>query len=170
MILATGFFVDAIMGFNVHTLRVFAKVRHIVAIDLVTIVLALGMCVTLIPRWGALGAAVAICTSTVVQKVMFQAIMRATTGVGTLRWPYARFYLGTAALVLALVLVEWVWGPPLVVGLGIAAAAYMLLLRGNRSLLDAHETFPEMSRVPLLGRLLAVPDKAKLASIGEGGP
>ena len=58
LVLATAFFIDAVMGFNVHTLRVFAKVRYIVTIDVIGIVTGVGLCLALIPAWGALGAAV----------------------------------------------------------------------------------------------------------------
>jgi O-antigen/teichoic acid export membrane protein len=167
MVLAAGFFVDAVMGFNVHTLRVFARLRQIVLIDVVTIVLAVGLCIALIPTSGALGAAVAIAAATILQNVLFQWAMLSSTGVGRVRAPYVRFFAHSALLVAALAIAQWWWSPPLWLGGSLAALGYGLLLWANRSLLDVHGTFPELLRIPLIGRALAAFSNPNMAAISE---
>jgi O-antigen/teichoic acid export membrane protein len=167
MILASGFFVDAVMGFNVHTLRVFARVRQIVMIDVVTIVLAIGLCFLLIPTHGAWGAAVAIAAATIMQNMLFQWAMLWTTGVGKAHWANVQFFTCCAALVGGLALVQWCWSPPLWLGVAIAVAGYCALLWANRSLIDVHGTFPELLRIPLVGRFFAAFSKPRLTKISE---
>jgi O-antigen/teichoic acid export membrane protein len=167
MILAAGFFVDAVLGFNVHTLRVFAKVRQIVAIDLATIVAAVGLCLALIPSYGALGAAAAISVATLVQNVLCQAVMRMATTVGAIRRAYVSFYLGVAAVIVATGVIQMAVDPPLAAGVVLAASMYLLLVLGSRPHLNVRETFPELLRVPLLGRLFDAPSAVKLHGTGE---
>lgn len=169
LVLAIGFFVDAVLGFNVHTLRVFAKVRQIVAIDLISIGTTIGLCLMLIPVWGAMGAAVAICITTIAQNILFQVAMRVSTGVGVLQWHYVRFYLVTATGVLAVALAQWVWSPPLWIGGTLAAVVYLALLAASRSLMEAGDTFPELARIPFVGRLI-VPGEPNRPSVARGGP
>ena len=170
MILAVGVFIDAVMGFNLHTLRVFAKLRQIVAIDVVSISTALGLCFLLVPTYGAFGAAVAICSATILQNVLLQIAMRLTTGVGSLNWHYVRFYAVSGLGIAALGAAQWAWEPPLLVGLSLAALIYVVLLFCNRALMEVEDTFPELARIPIVGRLLVVPPKAELTSAAEGRP
>lgn len=167
-ILATGFFVDAVLGCNVHTLRVFARVRQIVVIEVASILVGLVLNLALIPRWGALGAAVGVCSATILQNALFQAVMIRETGIGVLRWPYVRFYLQAAFATAALAIVRWQLHPPLWIGLALAAAACTTIVVVNRELLEVGQTFPKLLRVPLLRRWLLTPSAQPIVGRQEG--
>ena len=167
MILATGFFLETVMGFNVHTLRVFARVRQIVVIDFLTILLAVGLCLALIPAHGAWGAAVAICAATLLQNVLFQIAMHWSAGIRAPGWRNLQFFAGCAAVVTSLAIIQWTWSPPLWLGMGAAAVSYVVLVWANRSLLDVEGTFPELLRLPVIGRVLGGLAKPKFTAISE---
>ena len=46
-------------------------------------------------------------------------------------------------------------GPPLPVALAAAALAWVVVLLGSRRSLEAADLFPELARLPLIGRLVA---------------
>jgi O-antigen/teichoic acid export membrane protein len=168
MILATGFFFDAVLGFNVHTLRVFAKVWHIVAVDIAAIAVCLALSMALIPQHGAWGAAVAICTATIAQNVLLQVMLRMVTGVGVMRWQYARFYLCAAVVITIVGAVQWFWnGPFLLAGL-MAAVVYSLFVVSQRSLLQVDETFPELNKLPGVARLFGTSNQRNVDGSSEG--
>jgi O-antigen/teichoic acid export membrane protein len=170
MILAIGFFFDAILGFNVHTLRVFAKVWNIVAADVVAIVVCFGMSLLLIPKHAAWGAATAICTATLIRSLLLQLMLRTVTGVGVMQWRYARLYLSAVASIAVLAGIQYLWNVPFLLGAGIAATLYVALVLGHRSILRVDETFPELCKIPLVARVFGNPDQGKLPRLSKGGP
>lgn len=167
-ILSTGFFLDAVLGCNVHTLRVFARVRQIVVIEVASILVGLFLNLALIPRWGALGAAVGVCSATVLQNALFQAVMIRETGIGVLRWPYARFYLQAAFGTGALGIIRWQWHPPLWIGLAVTAAVCTTIVVVNRELLAVGQTFPKLQRIPLVRRWLLTSSAQPVVGSKEG--
>jgi len=168
-LLTSAFFIDAIFGFNLHTLRVYAKVWHIAIIELAAIVCCLGLCLALVPRHGAWGAAIAISLATVTQNVIAQWVMRRTTGVGRITWKYAKFYLSAGAMVIAIVGTQWVLDPPIVVTASLAAIAYCALVWTHRPILRVDDTFPELRKIPLVSRWFSVPSPSELGTLMEGG-
>ena len=167
MILASGFFFDALLGFNVHTLRVYARVWSIVAVDVISIIACLAMSVILIPVHGAWGAGVTICVTTVLQNILFQVVMYMATGVGLMRWEYARLYLSAAATIGVLGFVQWRWSPPFLAAACIAAGLYGALLLTHRSTLQVDKTFPELNKFPFLARLLGSSQSKKSTRLSE---
>ncbi len=168
LMLAIGFFFDAFMGLNAHALRVFAKVWHIVAVDVLAIFLCLGLCIALIPTQGAWGAAIAICSTTIIQNLLLQLVLCWTTGVGAIRWHYARFYVSASVAIAIVALVQWLWNPPFLLGAFVATGVYIGLAVTHRSLLQVEETFPELLKLPFVARLFATSEKRKLASANKG--
>jgi O-antigen/teichoic acid export membrane protein len=154
-ILAVGFYFNSAMGFNVYTLNVYARVGFVSAVNTVVAVLALVLYFTLIPSYGALGAAIATTTAMIVQNVLNQYGLVKRTEVGRFSGAHVRVYaavalVGTILLAVRMVTSSvWILLPLIVVsGLG--------LIRWSRDLLAIAETFPELTRVPgsrfILGR------------------
>jgi O-antigen/teichoic acid export membrane protein len=154
-VLALGEYANASLGFNAETLRVYGKVRYAVASNLLMMVIFVFLSALLIPRYAALGAAVAATASVLLHNLGNHAgLWISGTGI---RLPDARFlrvFLAAMILFLALVLIHCVARPPLYVGLALTAAASLALLRITRHSMNPHESFPELLRVPLLRRLL----------------
>ncbi len=153
-LLAIGFFADAAFGFAVQTLRVHAKLRYILLTDVTSILWALGLLFYLIPRYGATGAAISAASTMVFQNVSHMFWMRRTTGYGAINWRYAKVYIGIAGVVAILLAIQLTFHPPLAVDLVLIAIASLVLVYANRELLEADRIFPELLRLPIVGRML----------------
>jgi O-antigen/teichoic acid export membrane protein len=154
-ILSLAYFFNAALGFNALTLRVFGKVRWIVTNDLVSAAAALILCLVLIPRYAALGGAIATCTTLVLHNILNQIALAFGTGVRLFRWRCLGLYLGVVGGTAGLLVLQAVFALPLYFGLVIAAIGSLTMLWLNRSLLDMENMFPELLRMPLVRRLLA---------------
>jgi O-antigen/teichoic acid export membrane protein len=156
-LLALGYYVSSAWGLNGVTLQVFGKVRFLVVTNLVSSALTVVLFFLLIPRYGALGAAIAISATLIFQNAVRQAGLRAHAGVDVFEWRYLRIYLVVSLGALALWLVQVTVAPPLVVGLALAGLASALLLAISHSQLRIAETFPEIRRLPFARRLFPTP-------------
>jgi O-antigen/teichoic acid export membrane protein len=152
-VLAFGYFVNATCGFNALTLQVFRKVRAIVAIDVGALAFSLVSSLLLIPRLGALGGAIASCATLVLQNALYQAVLVRGGAVRALDRGFLRVVSAVLAAALLLLAVQSACSPPLAVGLGLAAAAGLLVLAVALPVLEVEETFPELGRYALLRRL-----------------
>lgn len=154
-VLALGEYFNAALGFNADTLRVYGKVRYAVLSNLLMMVIFVVLSALLIPRYAALGAALAATASLLLHNVGNHAgLWISGTGI---RLPDARFIrvsMTATALFVALLLIHWVARPPFYVGLTLTAVASLALLRITRHSMNPQESFPELLRVPLLRRLL----------------
>jgi O-antigen/teichoic acid export membrane protein len=153
-VLSVGYYFNAALGMNGLTLKVYAKLRTVVGLNLATVVLNVLAGLALIPAYGALGAALGTSATLVVHNVLKQLALRWHTGVrmleaGVLR-VYGRIALGSAAL-LALVLSSDLSLP---LEFGAAALVSLWVLRGSRRHLELEETLPELKRVPGLRWLI----------------
>lgn len=154
-ILAAGHFIHAAFGFNTAVLQVYGKLRLIVIADVAAALGAIGLCLVLIPLYGAMGAAVAT-ASTLVLRNLFHHLSLWIGGVGIrlLEPRFLRVY-GFALLALTvMLLVENLAQPPLPVSLGFAAVLSVAVFGLARRDLDIAETFPELARIPVIRRLV----------------
>lgn len=156
-LLAFGYYFNAALGFNGTTINIYGKVRYMVVVNFLAVAVNLGLNTILIPRHGALGAAIGTCATLVAHNLLKQAGLRLGTGISIFEWQYLRVYLIIAGSAVALLLIELVFNPPPLVGLALAGAASGLIAWLNRAALNIGQTFPELLRIPLLGRLLRVP-------------
>jgi O-antigen/teichoic acid export membrane protein len=154
-VLAVGEYVNAALGFNADTLRVYGRVRYAVLSNIATAIAFLVLAALLIPRYGALGAAVAASGSALVHMACNHAgLWIAGTGI---RLPDRRFLavsLAAAGLVGGVLAAQWVLRPSLLGGLALSGLASLVLLRITRRVVRIEESFPELLRVPLLRRVL----------------
>ena len=152
--LSLGFFCNAALGFNTLTLKVFGDVRNIVRNDLLATAAAVALYLALIPRYGPLGAAIAHCAVLVVHNVLNQFSLLRISGITFFPARYFSLYAVMFALTVILFGVQWVWAPPIYVGLVLVAAASALVLLYARETLEVESIFPELGRWPLVRRML----------------
>ncbi len=165
-ILAAGKYFNAAMGTNTFTLQVYGRVKLIVGINAASAVLGLGLCLWLIPIYGAVGGAVATAGTIVARNVFYQAGLLATTRVGFFPRRALRVYLSVLAATGALAALASVTGyddesiglsrsqgthSVVIVAAGIAVASLGVIWL-NRRYLQIGDTFPELAKIPLLGR------------------
>jgi O-antigen/teichoic acid export membrane protein len=137
--------VNSALGFNGFTLRVYGRVRYLVAIEAVSAVVGIVLGFFLIREAGAIGAAFSFLISMVLQNVLYQAGLRR---IGLLRRSDIRLiptYVLIGATALALFVVQSITGMPLVVGIPVALALWGLVVYVNREHLQIAATFPELA-------------------------
>jgi O-antigen/teichoic acid export membrane protein len=152
-VLATGYFVNAALGFNALTLQVVGRLGWVTKVNVFVVVLHVALALVLVPRHGAMGAAVAIAVTLVVQNLLNQAGL-AALGIGLLTRDAAAVYGVVMAAAAVLGAVAWRSSPPLLVAIPLAAGASIGVIATNRRRLRTGDVFPELMRVPLLRRLL----------------
>jgi O-antigen/teichoic acid export membrane protein len=153
-ILATGYYVNASLGFNVYTLQVCGRIRHLVGVNVLAASLNLVLCFLLAPGFGAVGVAAANCTAMVGQNLVNQWALRrsiATSFVDRESRPcYALILLGAGALWAFQLLVS----PGIVLSVVAAGVVSLGVIAASQKSLRLAETFPELQRVPVVGKLV----------------
>lgn len=155
-ILSTAYFFNAIFAFSDKTLKVLGKVRQVVALNVVTPIIIVVFNLLLIPRYGALGAAVATASGMVLQTALRQlALWRWGGGISLFEKKYAFSILVLGSSALALNWAQHFMPDNIYLGMTLVCAmsfCALLLLKRHLRIAD---TFPEVVRLPLIGRLFA---------------
>jgi O-antigen/teichoic acid export membrane protein len=153
-LLSLGYYFNAGLGFNNYTLRVFGKVRYIFMVDLILAVVTIVVYWVLIPRYGAMGAALITSGSLIAQNLLYQIGLKLETNVSFFHWRYLRVYVTIILGATGMFLFQLFLHPPIYIAFGVAAMISLLILRINHQALNVKETFPEILRFPLVHRFL----------------
>ena len=153
-LLSFGYYFNAATGQNGLTLKVYGKIRYVVAIDLFIAVLNVVVALLLIPRYGALGAAIGTTATMVLFNILKQAGLALGTGVNLFEWHYARVYVIIVLGATVLGLVQWLTNAPPLLSILFAGLVSTIVFLLNRRALNISQNFPELSRIPLLKRIL----------------
>lgn len=149
-ILSSAYFLNAAFGFNALTLQVFGQVRAIVAIDAATLVISVVTSLLLIPRYGALGGAIATCTSYVVQNALYQISLIRNGTLQMLDGSFGRVLTSVLAGTALVWVFAWEFEPPIAVGIAFAALVGLGVAALALPVLQVGETFPELERFALV--------------------
>lgn len=155
-LLSFGSYFNAALGFNSYTLRVYGKVRYIVIIDLLTAILAVGLNLWLIPRFGALGAAVGTTVMLVTHNLLSHVGLLMGTGIDLFQVRYLRVYGSIFLAALTLLIIDILVDPSIFVNATLVAIVSLLLLRVNQHVMDIGQMFPELKRIPFLRPFLGL--------------
>ena len=153
-ILATGYYLNASLGFNALMLQTVGRLRWLLKVNVMAALANVALSLALIPRWGAVGVALANSVTLVGQNVANQIGLRAGVGIRVFDRrgvPVYGMIVGAAA---ALTGFERLVAAPVLVDVAVAALLSLGLLVVNRRRLDIGATFPEIARLPVIGRLL----------------
>ena len=154
-ILAIGNYFQASLGFNGMTLKVLGKVRYMVVINILSAVINVGLTLLLIPRFGILGAAIAMTGSLIVHNLLKQAGLRITAGFHLMDPNYAAPFVVIAGGVAGLVLFRLLAIENLFISGAVAAIASLAVLLLTRDALQIGSVFPELKKIPVLRGLVA---------------
>jgi len=153
-LLSFGYYFNAALGQNGLTLKVFGKLRYSVTLNIAAGFANLGLNFLLIPRYGALGAAVGTTGTLVLHNIFKQIGLRLGTGINLFDPRFRRVYFTIIVAALSVALVQYLVVPPIYVSFGMVAISSALVFRLNRHLLNVEQMFPELLKLPLMGRLL----------------
>jgi O-antigen/teichoic acid export membrane protein len=153
-LLSLGNYFNAALGFNTFTLRVYGKVKYIVAIDILTMIIGLILYILLIPRFGATGAAIATCAILVIYNLLNHTGLILGTGIELFQWKYLRTYASIVIGALVLYLVQLFISPHVIISVVLVILVSLAILRFNGAALDVDHMFPELRRIPLVKLIL----------------
>ncbi len=153
-ILAAAFYANAAVGFNGVTVKMVGRVWLIAGTAAVALVANLVLNALLIPAHGALGAAWGTAGTVVGYNLLKHWALRRATGVELLPRRYRSVYATVGAASLGL-LVTASLDLPVVPALAVAVAGSAAVLWIGRRELAVDALFPELLRIPLLGRFIA---------------
>jgi O-antigen/teichoic acid export membrane protein len=154
-LLSLGYYCNAALGFNGLTLRVYGLVRYVVVISVVAAAVNVALNLVLIPWHGAIGAGIATAATMLAHNVLKQAGLRRGTGISVFERRHGRVYVVISLVTAGLLAAQWALSPGPVLALAMVAGASCAVLALSRRSLRIGDMFPELLRVPLLGRLVA---------------
>lgn len=154
-ILSLGYYFNAALGFNAHTLRVYGVIRYIVIVDMIVAAIAVISAILLISNFGALGAALSATGTLILHNLLNHFGLYLYTDIHLFNWKYITTYIMVILASIALFLLQFIWNPPIYISLFCAALTTIVILRLNRKKLVVLDTFPELLKVPFMKQLLA---------------
>jgi O-antigen/teichoic acid export membrane protein len=149
-LVALGVFFSSTLAFCGPLLRLAGRIRWLLASTLVAALTNLGLGIWLIPRWGALGAAVAFCAAQLVCGVLRQLGLPLTGGVKAMGREFLAPFLAIALATLPLVALRILMPGDLPVLAGAAALASIGVFAAGRTRLTITKAFPELGRSRVL--------------------
>lgn len=147
-LLAIGYYFNVALGFNGLTLKVLGRIRYVVTLNLLAAIANVALNLLLIPRYGALGAAIGTSATLVIHNLLKQAGLGRDTGIALFDRSALRVYVVialAAALLVALTFLVELTLPAQLAVVAVTAAAVLAL---NRDVLQIAETFPAVARLP----------------------
>lgn len=161
-VLAAATFTDTVLGLNEATLQVLGRIRLLLGINAAVGALSVAATLVVVPAIGAAGAVLVFAVTRVGVNVACQIFLARQMQMPVLDRQHLRALAVLAALALALAVIhqtiEAIWAPPALVSLAeaavLTAVASAIALAVTRRHLRLTETFPELHRLPVLGRVL----------------
>lgn len=153
-ILSLSQFVFAIFGFNAVMLKVMGKIRVLVILNLVIPAITLIFNLMLIPQYGAIGAAIATSAGLILQCFARQIAVR-RGGINFFEARTTPFFVVLAFGTAIAYLMRLIAPSNVYLAIVTVPAVSLLVLWLVKNQLKVTETFPEIIRLPLLGRLFA---------------
>jgi O-antigen/teichoic acid export membrane protein len=149
-VLACGYYFNAALGFNADTLRIHGRLRYTVLIDFVATFICFGLSILLIPRYGAMGAAIGTCVTLVLYNILNQIGLKFATTINLFAWRYLKVYLSIILSTVGLAILQSWLTLPIYVGVLLAGIISLVVLLLNRGVLDIEQIFPELLRFRLI--------------------
>jgi O-antigen/teichoic acid export membrane protein len=150
VILSVGYYLNAALGFNGITTQILGRNWWVLVTSLATLATAVASLMILAPRFQAVGAAIAVLVTLIVNNVLKQAGLGFGLGIGIWRRQHASLVLKVSVVLLALVLVNRLVPVSLLWAFPMVLVAWVVVLRSTRSALKFGDAFPEIRRIPFL--------------------
>ncbi len=147
-ILAVGYFFQAVLGLDRQTLRALGKVRVLLYIEAIATIAVLIAALMLVPKFGAIGGAIATSATMIFYSCMNTIALWRFTGNNPLPWLYAKVYLLAAACAFGLWLVRPLIGiDSILISILLTGFTCMIVIFSCWKLLHFAEIFPEAIRL-----------------------
>jgi O-antigen/teichoic acid export membrane protein len=153
-VLSLGYYINSAFGLNTQTVKAMGMVRAVGFIDGLTAAVAIGLNIWLISTWGAVGAAVSTATLFVLQNLFIHYTLAKAVGGLPMPTVYRGTYLSILFTTAAVMALQVVLGPPLAASICLVVIGCGTVFVVAKNSLDIGSTFPELARIPLVGRWL----------------
>ncbi len=153
-LLSVGYYLNSASGFNMVTLQLYGRVHFLLLVNLGAALLNIALSVALIPLYGVLGAAVSSCVTLVLQNLACQAGLRGALETAFISPGSLPAYASIAGAILTLWAVQLLWSPGIFIAVALTSAVSLSLVAVNRRLLQLSSYFPEVRKLPVVGRHL----------------
>ncbi|MGI8692712.1 MAG: oligosaccharide flippase family protein [Geodermatophilaceae bacterium] len=153
-LLAVGYYFNVMLGFNAFTLQVCGRIRYLVGVNVFVALLNIAVSLLLVRDFGAVGIAAANCVALATQNILNQLALRRSIGTGFIARRYLGCYLLIALFSAALWAFQLLIEPSLLLSLAAATVASCALLMSCRNVMGLAESFPELSKVPVVRWLI----------------
>jgi O-antigen/teichoic acid export membrane protein len=155
-VLSLAYFINVIFAFNGVTLKVLGKIRLMVILNIVTPIIIVVFNLLLIPRYGAFGAAVATSAGMITQNLLRQlTLWLAGGGISFFEKRFVSFFLLLGSSAISLYLIQLFTPNNIYVAMTLAFLVSTFVLWRVKKHLKIADIFPEILRLPIVGRLLA---------------
>jgi len=149
-LLALGSYFNVSLGFNVQTLKVVGKLRYIILTSVLAALANIALNLFLIPRFGAVGAAVGATVALIGYNLSLQLGLRRVPDFKAFDASYRSIYLVTALVALGLLMLQSVTSMGVASALPVAALTSLGVLFVSKEKLNVTATFPELHRLPVM--------------------
>lgn len=154
-LLSLGCYFNVALGLNGLTLRVFGKLRYILTVNAISLATNVALNLVLIPRYGALGAAIGTAGTMIVLNVFTQVGLRFVPGVSFFDRRYWVFYVMIALSAAGLFVLQFFTANSIYIAAPLAGLASLGVLAVAKKNLKIAEAFPELMRLPLAKLIFA---------------
>jgi O-antigen/teichoic acid export membrane protein len=152
-LLSFGSYFNVALGFNLQTLKVIKRLRYITVMSILAVLLNVGVNLVLIPRFGAVGAAIGTAASLVIYNLLMQVGLLRASNFNAFHPEYLSIYLTIALGAAGLFFFQYFSSLSIYLALPLAGCVSLLVLAIAKKKLRIMEVFPELLSLPF-ARLL----------------
>ena len=145
-LLAIGFYLSSVVGFNNEILKAHGYVGRIFLTDMLTIAVAIVLHLTCVPAWGAMGAAVSTAAVLLIRPLGNQITIYRLGLLRELDWDCLRLFLLMLQVTIIAGLLPGLIGNSVTSQLLTTLAGSLVVLTAALPVLDIAHTFPELTR------------------------
>jgi len=152
-LLSFGSYFNVALGFNLQTLKVVKRLRYITVMSVLAVLLNVVLNVVLIPRFGAVGAAIGTAASLVIYNLLMQVGLLRAANFNAFDREYLSIYLAIASGAAGLFVFQYFSSLSIYLALPLTGCVSLLVLAIAKKKLKIMEVFPELLSLPF-ARLL----------------
>jgi O-antigen/teichoic acid export membrane protein len=154
MLLSLGSYFNVCLGFNLQTLKIFGRLRYLMLVSVLAALADVGANVLLIPRYGAIGAAIGGAGALISYNLLLQVGLVPTSNVKAFDRRYLSVYLTIVLSASSLFMIQSLTSLSFYLALPLAGLASLFVLAVAKKSLSVGEVFPEVLRLPFMRLIL----------------
>lgn len=152
-LLSLGGYFNVALGFNLQTLKVIKKLRYVTVISALTVLLNVVLNLVLIPRFGALGAAMGTAGSLIIYNILMQIGLLRAAHLNAFQRQYLSIYVTIGLSAAGVFCFQFFTPVSIYLAVPLAGCVSLVVFAMAKKTLRLMEVFPELLSLPF-ARLL----------------